>query len=91
MFSSWTACAWRSWNRTSGFENSQRRRLEEALARTGQGNGDDQSGPLVKAEPQGLTAGIWEQRDRVNDHEAARLTLTEIVGGAALASSAQTP
>ena len=73
------------------FEGSLRGRLEDALARTGPGDGDDQRGSLLKAEVRALRAGIQEAIDqlRANDPEAARRTLIEILGGAVRASSDQ--
>ena len=42
------------------FEGSLRGRLEEALARTSPGDGDDQRGSLLNAEVRALRAGIQE-------------------------------
>ena len=73
------------------FEGSLRGRLEEALARTGPGNGNANRAHWLNPGLRALTAGIQAaiRQLRANDPEAARRTLTEIVGGAVRAPSDQ--
>ena len=75
------------------FECSLRARLEEALARTSPGDGDDQPASLLNAEVRALRAGIQAAigQLRANDPEAAGRILTEIVAGTARTPPAQAP